>query len=296
MDFNLITGITAILIGLVVGLLTGMFGVGGGFLMTPALMVLLGVPGPIAVGTGLACILPTSSFAIFKRRGSNTIDFKLALTICAGSLFGIVAGSALLEYLKDVPQIIIFGRQQDVAQYVLLCLFVLLLVSIAAYLIFDHKKSGGKSPKKRVGLLMGLKLPPRIHFESLDEPKLSIWGLLLLGLGIGFLTGMLGIGGGVVLLPCLIYLVGQRTIKAAGTSLMLVWVSSLVAVIMKSGAGDIDYILALELSAGSIIGTLAGTKIGLKLAGAKLRMYFVYVIFAAILMVGYKLYAITFSG
>ena len=282
------------LIGLVVGSLTGIFGVGGGFLMTPALMVILGVPAPAAVGTGLAAILPNSILGMIKRRGSGTVDYKLALIISIGSIVGVLMGSQLMDMLKDMPKMMVFGNEQDPVQYILFILFLVILVAVAAYLFFDYKKNGDKILDKRVGLFSKIKLPPYIHFASLEEPKLSLISLLFMGFVIGVLTGLMGIGGGVVLLPALIYLVGQRTSKAAGTSLVLVLISSLVAVMRKCAGGDIDIKLLLALLIGGIIGTFLGTKIGLKLSGPKIRLYFVYVVMAAVIMVGAKLYLLTF--
>ena len=94
-----LTLIGAAMIALFVGFLTGVFGVGGGFLMSPALM-LLGFPAPIAVGTDVATILFNSAFGIFKRRGSGTVDYKLALTLASGSVIGVILGGLLLEELK----------------------------------------------------------------------------------------------------------------------------------------------------------------------------------------------------
>lgn len=294
MEFSTIILIGSGVIGFVVGALTGVFGVGGGFLMTPALMIILGIPAPIAVGTGLATILPNSSFAMFRRRGSKTVDVKLALTISAGSVVGVLFGSQIMEVLKDAPKILILGREQDALQYSLLCTFLVLLACIAGYLFYDYKRNGGKSPQKRIGMLARLKLVPYMHFASLEEPRLSVLALLVLGFLIGTLTGLMGVGGGVVMLPSLIYLVGQRTGKAAGTSLLLVWISSLVAVVRKGAAGQISLCLFLALLAGGIAGTFIGTKIGLKLSGPRIRLYFVYVVIAAIGLIGYKLYMLTF--
>jgi uncharacterized membrane protein YfcA len=106
----------------------------------------------------------------------------------------------------------------------------------------------------------------------------------------------MGIGGGVVLLPALIYLVGLHTQKAAGTSLLLVWVSSLLAVIRNIGNNNIHWPLWGMLVIGGLVGTYLGTKVGLKVTGPKLRLYFVYVVLAAILLVGYKIAGMIFLG
>ena len=294
MDFSLNIAIGATIIGLVVGMLTGIFGVGGGFLMTPALMIFLNIHGPTAVGTDLTVILANSSFGMLHRRGSGTIDVKLGLTIATGSVLGVLAGSHFLELLENAPKIIIFGKEQETVQYSLLCMFLVLMVWIAGYMSFDYKLNSGKTTGKRTGLLAAIKIPPYLYFPSLNQPQLSVLMLFILGFCVGILTGLMGVGGGIVLLPALVYLVGQQTNKAVGTSLLLVWISSLVAVIRKTSAGQVSLLLLLFLLAGGLTGTALGTKIGLNLAGHKIRRYFILVVIAAILMVGYKLCVMTF--
>jgi uncharacterized membrane protein YfcA len=294
MELTLNIAIGAVAIGSIAGMLTGMFGVGGGFLMTPALMIILNIPGATAVGTDLAIILVTSSFGMLRRRGSGTIDVKLALTIATGSILGVLTGSHILESLKDAPKLMIFGEEQDTVHYCLLWLFMVLLAWIAGYMIFDYRHNHGKTRDKLVGFFAKFKIPPYLHFSSLEQPRLSVVTLLILGFFVGVLTGFMGIGGGVLLLPALIYFVGQRASKAVGTSLLVVWVSSLVAVIRKSGAGDVSLLLFVFLLSGGLTGTFFGTKIGLKLAGPKIRLYFICVVIIGILMVGYKLYMITY--
>ncbi len=294
MELTLNIAIGATVIGFGMGMLTGIFGVGGGFLMTPALMIILNIHGPTAVGTDLAAIFTTSSLAMFKRRGSGTVDVKLGLTIAVGSILGVLVGSHFLELLKDAPKLLILGREQDTVQYCLLCMFLVLLAWIAGYMTFDYKRNCGKALDQRVGFFARFKIPPYLHFSSLEQPRLSVVALPILGTFVGILTGLMGIGGGVLLFPALVYLVGQRENKAVGTSLLLVWISSLVGVVRKSQAGDVSLLLFIFLLTGGLIGTFLGTRIGLKLAGPKIRLYFIYVVIAGILMVGYKLYVMTF--
>ena len=292
---NMILFIGGLIIALFVGILTGVFGVGGGFLLTPALMIILGVPGTTAVGTGLATILATSSFGIFKRRGTGTVDSKIAFTIAVGSIIGVVAGVTLLNFLKYMPPLLINGREVVAVQYILLWAFTLMLAWVAGFMLFDYHRTRGKIPQKRIGLFAKVNIPPYGNFKSLEQPQLSLVTLVLLGIIIGLFIGLMGIGGGVILLPALIYLVGQRTIKATGTSLLLVWISSLVAVIFNAKNGNISLLLWIALTTGGLTGTFLGTKIGLKAAGSKLRLYFVYVIVAAILLVGFKVFQLTFG-
>jgi len=282
-------------IALLVGLLTGMFGIGGGFLMTPALIVLLGIPGPTAIGTGMATVLVTSSFAMLNRRRTGTIDVRLALTIITGSILGIGIGLHFLETLKHSGPIMINGRERETVEYVLMCAFAVLLLSIAGYLRFDHFRTRGQSPQKRVGLLAAVRVPPYSCYQSLEQPRLSVVSLILLGMGVGVLTGLMGIGGGIVVLPALMYLVGQRAPKAAGTSLLIVWASSLIAVALNTKYGNVHLPLWAVMTAGGSIGAFWGTRIGLKVEEVKLHVYLTYVVLGAFLLVCYKIIDLTFG-
>jgi uncharacterized membrane protein YfcA len=122
---------------------------------------------------------------------------------------------------------------------------------------------------------------------------MSLVALAALGGVVGVLTGMMGIGGGVILLPALIYLVGQRAIKAVGTSLLLVWISSVIAVMLHITHRNINLHLWLALTAGGLLGTWLGTNIGLHVPGPRLRLYFIYVIVAAIVLIAVKLVHMT---
>ncbi len=245
-------------IALIVGVLTGMFGIGGGFLLTPALIILLDTPGPTAVGTGMATILVTTSFAMLNRRRTGTIDVRLALTISAGGVLGVSIGLHLLETLKKSAPLVINGREIQAVEYILMCAFAVFLLAIAGQLSLDQLRTRGKPPQKRVGLLAAVKIPPYFFYQSLEQPHLSVVSLVLLGVGAGVLTGLMGVGGGIILLPALIYLVGQRTTKAVGTSLLIVWISSIIAVALNTKHGNIDLHLWAVMTIGGSIGALLG--------------------------------------
>jgi len=286
--------IGGLLIALVVGFLTGIFGIGGGFLTTPALIILLGVPAPIAVGTGVTMILATGSFAILKRRSSGTIDGKLALILAPASILGAFLGVRLVEVLKNMSALVILGRQHQAVRYIILCAFFLLIMGIGVFMFLDYRNTGGKRPDKRVGLFSKIKLPPYVNLPLLEQAKLPILPMVLLGIIVGMLQGSLGIGGGVIWLPALVYLVGQRTVKAVGTSLLIVWASSLFASGDHIAHGNINFLLLVAMLIGGLVSVHYGTKAGLKLAGPKLRLYFVYVLIAATLLIAYELFSTTF--
>lgn len=278
----------------IVGILTGIFGVGGGFLLTPALMVLLGFPGNVAVGTSLPIIFVNSSYGLFKRRKTKTVDYKLALIIATGSVVGVLVGVGLINKLESMDTITVLGKEQQPVQFVLLWLFILLLMWIASFLTYDLFRQTDNSSDGRAGYLSKVPLAPYMKFESLSTPEISLVSIIAVGCMIGLLTGLLGVGGGVVMLPALVYLVGQRTGTAAGTSLLIVWISSSIGSIGHIMNGNVQLLLFVIMTVFGLIGTNIGTKIGLKMAGRSIRFYFVLIVIAAIVMVAYEAVDLTF--
>ena len=294
-DFSAIQYIGSSLIAVAVGFMTGIFGVGGGFLLTPALMILLGIDYHIAVGTGLAIVFFNSTVGMAKRRGTKTVDVKLALWLASGGVIGVWIGLRILILLKDAAAVTILGKEHQLIEITLLAMFLVLLAWVAGFITFDLKRPTGKVDDKRTGLFDKMMFPPYTHFNSLDDPKTPLVPIMTFGLCTGVLTSLMGTGGGVIMLPALIYLIGQHTAKAAGTSLLFVWIVSLNAVIGHVTEGNVSQYLLIGMLVGGFLGTWFGTQIGLKLKGEKTRKYFVYIVIAALFMVGIKL-AITIYG
>ena len=296
MDLSIIQMMISGIIALVVGLLTGIFGVGGGFLMTPALIILVAIPGTVAVGTGLVNFFANSTLGIIKRRGSGTIAPIIAAIIGAGSMVGVYIGSWILEYLDKLPDVIIMGREQSLMEIVLMMVFFLLLSGIAIFMFWDVRYAARlrTDDEIQVGLLARVKLPPYGYFKLLDEPRMSIPALFILGVLAGILTGLLGIGGGVIMLPVLIYLVGLHTHKAAGTSLLLVWIASLAGSINNLRLGNVHWVLLAILLVGGMLGTWMGTHIATYVSGHNTRKYFIVVLLFAILLVAGRIAAMLF--
>ena len=265
--------------------------------MTPALMIILSVSATDAVGTDLATILATSSLGIIKRYKSGTVDFRLAGTIACGCVPGVIVGKMILARLKKMNPLSINGYDVVAVQFILLCLFVLLLLWIAYFLISDfcRNRNNNTDKNERIGYFVRLKLPPYATYKSLGDSKLSIMVLVMFGCFVGILTGMMGIGGGIIMLPTLIYLIGQPATKAVGTSLLLVWTSSLVAVLLNGKDGNIIYSLLAAMMVGGLSGTLLGTKIGLSAKETHLRLGFVGVVLVAILLIGTRVLYIIFG-
>lgn len=273
----------ALVIGSGVGVLTGLFGVGGGFLITPLLNALLGVPMPIAVGTGALQILGTTTAGLYRRRREGQVDYKMALVLFGGNLVGVQLGDALVQWMKGLGSVTINGAAVPAVDLVIQLVFVVLLGAIAGWLWYDARRpQGGAAP---VGLFARIPLPPYAEFPTLDRPRLSLPVMSYFGLCLGFLTGLLGIGGGVVLVPGLLYLVGMRAHAAAATSLAIVWLSSFVSVITKVSQGDASVTLVVPLLVGSTVGLQLGVTICNRLSATALKRYFALVVVAACLLV-----------
>jgi uncharacterized membrane protein YfcA len=294
-EFTAIQYIGSSLTAVFIGFMTGIFGVGGGFLMTPMLIILLGIEGPIAVGTDLVIILFNSTIGMLKRRGSGTVDVKLALSLAGGGIVGAQLGVILMHLLKAAPTIQIFERHHDPVTLTLLAMFLLLLTWVAVFMVRDLRRTHGAAPDDRTGLFAKINIPPHINFHSLEHPTMSLVPIIAFGFATGTLTSLMGVGGGIIMLPALVYLIGQRTAKAAGTSLLFVLAVSPIAVIGHLHQGNISWNLLIGMLAGGFIGTWCGTNVGLKLRGPSIRKYFIIVVIAAIIMVTIKLYTTIFS-
>jgi len=293
MDWPITTLLGASGLAFVIGILTGAFGIGGGFVLTPGLMILFSIPPATAVGTNLATVLTNSSFGLYKRRGSKTVDGKLALTVSAGTCMGVLAGSYLLDVLERMPQAVLLGRQHDPAELVLLLLFALLLLWIALHITWDTHRTEKQDDNTTRRLLGRLRIPPTARFSTVGQGPLSIPLLIVLGAMVGILAGLMGIGG-IVLLPALIYLAGQDAREAAGTSLVLVWFAALIGVMHRGWMGHISVSLWAVMIAGGLTGTYVGTYIGLKVAGEKLKAGFLGVVLLALVAVGGQMYGMLF--
>ncbi len=277
----------ALLIGGGVGVLTGLFGVGGGFLITPLLNVLLGVPMPIAVGTGTLQILGTTTAGLYRRKADGLVDYKMAIVQFGGSAVGVRLGDAVMQALKGMDDLTIAGQTVDAAEFVIQAVFVVLLSAITAWLWYDTARSGAGNGT-RTGLFARLRIPPYTRFPSLGETPMSIPVMAYFGVFLGFLTGLMGIGGGVVMVPALLYLVGMRAHASAATSLAMVWLSSFVGVIAKVSSGDASLPLVVPLLLGGTIGLQAGVSICNRMSARRLKRYFALVVLAATLLVASK--------
>jgi uncharacterized protein len=254
-------------LGVVVGLLSGAFGVGGGFLMTP-LLILLGIPPAVAVATQSTQILATSFSGALAHMRRGNVDVRMGIVLAAGGLAGSVIGVWLFALLRRLGQI-------DVSislAYVLLLgtIGVLMLIeSVRAWLrVRAHRDSFTK--RHRHLWLHGL--PLRIRFP---RSRLYISALMPLGVGLiaGILVAIMGIGGGFLLVPAMIYLIGMPTAVVIGTSLFQIcFVTAATTFLHAVSNHTVDVVLALALIVGGAIGAQFGSTASGRLPAEQLRI------------------------
>lgn len=275
---------TALLaIGLGIGILTGFFGVGGGFLVVPILNVLLGVHYEIAVGSSLSFIIGTSFAGLLKQHKIGNVHLRVAWYIISGSVLGAVLGDSLQMYLLNV----LAGG--NTGRFTVYMHFIFIVVLCGT--IFAMRTPQEPAGTPRTPLLARMGPPPRFHIEEWGKRGFSVPGTFLVGGLIGVFTGLLGIGGGVLLVPVLLGLFGLSHQKAAGTSLAIIFATAAVAVIKKgfSEVPKVSLPLTLTLLIASVIGVQLGVFFVKKVSGSGFRRLFVYVLLAAIVMIAVDL-------
>ncbi len=249
-----------------VGFLSGMFGVGGGFLMTP-LLIFIGVPPAVAVATEANQIVASSVSGVLAHWRRGNVDLKMGLVLMAGGLLGSVFGVWLFTFLRGLGQIDI----------VISLSYVFFLGTIGALMfleslraMFRKRRSGGSRRKLHQHTwLHGL--PFKMRFR---KSKLYISALLPISIGfvVGILAAIMGVGGGFIMVPAMIYLLGMPTSVVVGTSLFqIIFVTSTVTFLQSVNNQTVDVFLALLLLAGAVVGAQLGTRFGGRLQGEQLR-------------------------
>jgi uncharacterized membrane protein YfcA len=240
-------------LGFCVGVLGGFFGVGGGFIITPALNT-LGAPIGFAIGTGLAQILGTSVIATLKHRKLGNVDFKLGIILVLSMVPAVEAGKALVLNLTKL------GMAGDMVRNV----YIVLLVAFGAQMLRDYFKKDKSSPATNKRRWFSFNLPPMISLNKSGVEKISLWMPVVLGLGTGILSGFVGVGGGFIMVPML-YMMGIPTATVVGTSLFVI--------LLGSGTyGTFTYALSNEVSLGAALVMLAGASLGAQI-GARATLY-----------------------
>ena len=249
-----------------VGFLSGLFGVGGGFLMTP-LLIFIGVPPPVAVGTEANQIVASSVSGVLAHWQRGNVDFKMGFVLLLGGFFGSSLGVILFKYLQNLGQL----------DLVIKLSYVIFLGIIGFLMLWESSRTiiRSRSAAARRGKLHQHNwlhgLPFKMRFR---KSKLYISAILpfLIGAIIGVLSAIMGVGGGFIMVPAMIYLLGMPTSLAIGTSLFqIIFVTANVTFLQALTVQTVDILLAVLLLTGAVIGAQFGSKYSVRMKGEQLR-------------------------
>ena len=273
-----------LLLGVMVGTLSGFFGVGGGFLITGGLLV-FGVPPVFAVGTGLALIMGSSIINTLKHRHLGNVDFRLGMLMLIGTIPGVFLAEQLNSALEEA------GIVGPVIRYV----YILFLGVVGGFIIFDYlrlrrsAKLGGEeiSTASLARRVRGLRIPPHsiwlpgvgsvptyVHLPVSGIENLSVFIPVTVGLGVGFFAGLLGAGGGFLLMPALIYGLGVPTTVAIGTDLFQIVVTGSWGTFIYALSHNVDPKMTIIMLSAASVGSQLGTSATRFVEPARIRILF----------------------
>jgi uncharacterized membrane protein YfcA len=269
-----------------VGMLSGLFGVGGGFLMTP-LLIFSGVPSPVAVATEANQIVASSVSGALAHFRRGNVDIKMGMVLLLGGIVGSTAGVGVFSILSGLGQIDLVIK----LCYVLFLGVIGFLMLIESLRAMRRNRQPGGSRRKlhQHNWLHGLPLKMRFR-----RSKLYISALLpfTIGVVVGVLAAIMGVGGGFIMVPAMIYVLGMPTSVVVGTSLFqIIFVTANVTFLQAWQNQTVDIVLALILLVGGVLGAQVGTRLGARLHGEQLRSLLALMVLGVCGKIGYDLVA-----
>ncbi|WP_295809326.1 sulfite exporter TauE/SafE family protein [uncultured Nitratireductor sp.] len=270
-----------------VGFLSGMFGVGGGFLITP-LLIFYNIPPAIAVATGANQVIASSfsgALAHFKRK---SLDLKLGTVLLAGGIVGASLGVSVFAYLRRLGQL----------DLIVSLLYVAFLGVVGGLMLMEsvraiRRSQGGQTVTlRKPGQHNWIhRLPLKMRFRA-SKLFVSVIPVLALGAFIGFLASIMGVGGGFIMVPALIYLLKVPTNVVIGTSLFqIIFVAAFTTIIHSTANQTVDVVLAFLLMVGGVAGAQYGARVGQRLRGEQLRALLALLVLAVALRLGFDLFS-----
>lgn len=262
-------------VGFLVGILGGFFGVGGGFIAGP-MMFWTGVPMNFVVGTDLAHMTGKSIVAARRHRALGHVDFKLGALMVAGTIPGVELGAQIIERLQA-------GGNIDLVVGIT---YVVILLGISGFTAWESLRAlqmvrtDQIDVEEAVGFeglarrIQGVQLPPMIEFPVSGISKISLWMVLGVGFLTGVLAGTLGVGGGFIRMPMLVYILGIPTHVAVGTDLFEIVISAGFGTLTHALKGNVDILMALVMQTGAAIGAQIGATATRFFAGPRIRLAF----------------------
>ena len=271
-------------LGGIVGVLSGMFGVGGGFLMTP-LLFFIGIPPAVAVATEANQIVASSFSGALAHLKRKTVDIKMGLILLIGGLLGAGIGLIIFNYLKSLGQVDLLVKLCYVA-FLGIIGSLMLIESLRAIL----KTQSGSIPKRvRRPRTFAQQLPFKMRFRT-SGLYISIIPPILVGLLVGVLSAIMGVGGGFIMVPAMIYILGMPTKVVVGTSLFqIIFVTGFTTVLHATTNYTVDIALAVLLLLGGVIGAQLGSQFGTRLRAEQLRILLALMVIAVCIKIALDL-------
>jgi hypothetical protein len=273
-------------LGLGVGFLSGMFGVGGGFLMTP-LLVFSGIPSTVAVATTLSHVTASSMSGALAQWRKRAIDFTMAGVMLAGGVAGTLFGVWLFALM----------RRQGQMDLIVSLSYVVMLGGIGIIMLRESLatlkayRSGNRISARPVNHVWIHGLPLKMRFRQ-SRLYISVIPPVVIGFVIGALSAIMGIGGGFIIVPAMIYLLRMPTNVVMGTSLVqIIAVTAITTVLQATSNYSVDIVLALLLIAGGVVGAQLGVRAGAKLRGEQLRLLMAVVVLTVAIVLLWRLVA-----
>jgi len=266
---NSVNVLTIAGLGVAVGLLSGIFGVGGGFLMTP-LLIMFGIPPTVAAASDSNQIVGASTSGTLAHWRLGNVDMKMGLLLLVG---GIVGGTGGVQVIKVL-------RAMGNADFLITVTYVLMLGGVGSYMFIESLQSlrgkqaadTGEPKKESTYARLVKKLPMQTRFER-SGVEMSLLLPLLLGILVGVLAAIMGVGGGFIMVPVMVYLLRMPMHVVVGTSLFQILFTCMNVTVMQAVSNHtVDFVLAVLLLLGSTVGAQVGTRIGKKLKGDQLKI------------------------
>jgi uncharacterized membrane protein YfcA len=280
-------------LGLFVGFIAGMFGVGGGFLLTPVLITVMGIPAPVAVGSALSQKCGTSIASFLKYRHLKRGEPRIDLVMMGGSLIGVDAGTRLLAWLSTQGTIRVHGRDVPGVTLVLDVLFLVLLSIVTTWTARDAWRRRHQPHRGDLTipgpLVTRVRIPPFIDLPNVGLERVSVPMMAYLGFLLGMASGLMGIGGGVLFMPVLLYGFGLSIRNAAGTGVLLLFATVVAGTIEQGLRGYVSLELAMAILVGSSVGSQLGALTTHVLPNRTLRLLFAGLVGATVVMIGVDL-------
>ncbi|NSX56842.1 sulfite exporter TauE/SafE family protein [Parasulfitobacter algicola] len=261
-------------LGGLVGILSGMFGVGGGFLMTP-LLFFIGIPPAVAVATEANQIVASSFSGVLAHLKRKTVDLRMGTVLLVGGLIGAALGVVLFNYLKSQGQVDLLVK----LCYVVFLGIIGALMFVESLNAIRRSKRTGSAPKRRKHNWVH-SLPFKMKFR-VSGLYISIIPPVLVGICVGVLAAIMGVGGGFIMVPAMIYLLGMPTKVVVGTSLFqIIFVTGFTTLLHATTNYTVDMALAVLLLVGGVVGAQIGTRIGTRLKAEQLRILLAIMVLA----------------